>query len=73
MSALDMSNSVADSDHQSALAIIGQNKIQETALESKEEPWASLVVRTLHPLGSMRAPRCPSRFTTLHVGLGGIM
>ena len=36
-------------------------------------PWASLVVRTLHPLGSMRAPRCPSRFTTLHVGLGGIM
>eukprot|EP01046_Picozoa_sp_COSAG06_P006631 COSAG06_NODE_313_length_17764_cov_4.287235_13_plen_73_part_00 len=36
-------------------------------------PWASLVVRTLHPLGSMRAPRYPSRFTTLQVGFGGIM
>ena len=35
-------------------------------------PWASLVVRTLHPLGSMRAPRCPSRFTTLQVGFGGM-
>eukprot|EP01046_Picozoa_sp_COSAG06_P045112 COSAG06_NODE_6185_length_3060_cov_8.926242_4_plen_312_part_00 len=37
MSALDMSNRIADSDHQSALTIIGQNKIQETVLESKEE------------------------------------
>ena len=34
--------------------------------------WASLVVRTLHPLGSMRAPRCPSRLTTLQVGFGGM-
>jgi hypothetical protein len=31
-----------------------------------------LVVRTLHPLGSMRAPRCPSRLTTLQVGFGGM-
>ena len=30
------------------------------------------LVRTLQPLGSMRAPRCPSRLTTLQVGLGGI-
>ena len=37
MSALDMSNRITDSDHQSALTIIGQNQIQETALESKEE------------------------------------
>ena len=35
-------------------------------------PWASLVVRTLHPLGSMRAPRCPSILTTLQVGFGGM-
>jgi len=45
--------------------------VDETA-EDFVQPWASLVVRTLQPLGSMRAPRCPSRLTTLQVGLGGI-
>ena len=34
--------------------------------------FVALVVRTLHPLGSMRAPRCPSRLTTLQVGFGGM-
>ena len=36
------------------------------------DPCALTLVRTLHPLGSIRAPRWPSRFTTLQVGLGGI-
>ena len=36
-------------------------------------PATVLVVRTTHPFGSMRAPLCPSRFTTLQVGLGGIL
>ena len=36
MSAIDVSNQLQDSEHQSALTTIGQNQIQETALEGKE-------------------------------------
>ena len=36
MSAIDVSNQLQDSEHQSALTTIGQNQIQETALQGKE-------------------------------------